>query len=274
MKSRLIALSICLSVCSFSYGQYTPLPPLDHTEYEQFVNTLRTTALEQDMPELIPIADNMTYDEARRFMANPHVFADELKSMKKKEGDPAMDAIRIGIIVNFLMNHFTGLGSAYKSNPGIGFALGLYALYTFSTVYIITEIVFALRAAGEKYNSGSYNYTNTYRLGYAMLFSSILYAIELQKVKLLLGGGPVLGLALLGKQIYKENGQTDKSDIQFGGDYWKRFAAGIGLTVGIMNSGGMFFFLSYTLFLTKLYQNSDIRMNMFRLGMAFLFAKK
>jgi hypothetical protein len=263
MKFKITFLAAAILFASVGICQYTPLPKLDETEYNKFIATLRVQAEQQDLPELNAIADKMTYDEARRFIANPQVFAEKLKEEQPKEGATILDAMKIGIIVNLLFNHLTGLPDGYKSNPKIGYAFGLYALFTLGTVYLMSELLFSYQVAGSEIENQP---TNTiYKISYLTLFATMVYAIQMQKCRWLLGAGPVFAFGLSGKEKWKDYSNSGENELNFDNQL-TRFQAGLTLMTGFMLSNGMLLYLSYCYLFTDVFQSGDVGMNLFRLG--------
>lgn len=269
MKLLSVFVIIALAFCFSAGAQYTPLPQLDETKYENFVAALRIEAEKQDMPELKEVAEKMTYDEARRFMANPQVFADKLKQETKgPEAENDINNVRLGLIVCLLLNHFTNLSDDWKSSPRIGYALGLYAMFTLGSIYVLTELLYTYRVAGEKLSS--LNYSQVLRLSFITLFATLVYAIQLENIRWLIGIGPVFAVGIGGKEVFKDDDTSIENDVEWGDGGLRRFQAGLTVMTGIMLSRGILLYLSYSLFFTKLFDgDSDYRMNMFRFAFAF-----
>lgn len=258
------ALVIALMAFSFSsMGQYTPLPKLDEEKYQNLVASLRTEADHQSLFELREIADNMTYNEARCFLAYPHEFVTKLKNKTKAPEEKTIDPVRLGIIIAILMNHLTNLGD-WESSPKIGYALGMYAMFTLGNLYFLTELLYTYRSAGEKLD----DYSHTISLSYITLFTTMMYAIQMQTMKWLIGAGPVFGFGIGGKEKNESGSSSSESDAVWGDDGFRRFQAGLTLATGLMFARGMMIYLTYSLFFTRLYSgDSDVRMNMFRLAL-------
>ncbi|MCB9055635.1 MAG: PorT family protein [Chitinophagales bacterium] len=267
MNLKLLLLAGLMAISATVFSQYTPLPGLDKEGYDNFVAGLKVEADKQDLPELKEIAENMTYDKARRFLANPQVFTEKLRKKAKEDGDQKIEAVRIGLIVSILLNHFTNLGSSWNSSPRLGFALGMYAMFTFGNLYFLGELLFAYRSAGEKYSAISHILT----ISYITLFANLVYAIQMQNMKWLIGIGPVFALGIFGKEKYKDGSMTDEQDVEWGSGGLRRFQVGINILTGFMFARGMLVYLSYTPFISKLFDSaaSDIRMNMFKLFLGF-----
>jgi hypothetical protein len=258
--------TLFIAVLAFSItaiGQYTPLPPLDEVKYQHFVTSLRTEADNQGLFELWEVADNMTYNEARYFLAYPHEFVKKLKEKGGSAEEKTIDPVRLGIIIAVLMNHLTNLGD-WESSPKIGYALGMYAMFTLGNVYFLTELLYTYRSAGEKSSS----YSHTISLSYITVFATMMYAIQMQTIRWLIGAGPVFGFGIGGKEKNESGSSGSESDAVWGDDGFSRFQAGLTLATGFMFARGMMVYLTYSLFFTRLYSNdSDVRMNMFRLAL-------
>lgn len=263
MNLRSLLLAGFMAIATAGFSQYTPLPNLDKEGYNNFVTGLKAEADKQNLPELKEIAENMSYDEARRFLANPQVFTDNLRKKSQEDGDQKIEAVRLGIIVSILLSHFTNLGNSWKSSPRLGFALGMYAMFTLGNIYFLGELLFAYRAAGETYSGINHILT----ISYITLFTTLVYAIQLQKMKWLIGAGPVFAMGIFGNEKYKDGGSTNEQDVEWGSGGLRRFQVGISILTGFMFARGMIIYLSYTPFLSKLFDsNSDIGMNMFKLA--------
>lgn len=263
MKPKLLLLLTAMLFVFAGICQYTPLPKLDEAEYNNFITALRVQAVQQDLPELNVIADKMTYEEARRFLANPHVFAEKLEEEQKKQADNVMDAVRIGIIVSVLFNHLTNLGDGVDSSPKFGYAFGLYALFALGTVYLIPELLFTFRAAGEKTSLSK----NTLRISYITLFTTLVYSVAMNTCRWLIGAGPVFAFGVAGKQKYESGGTSGELELEFGDNGLRRFQAGLTLMTGFILRNRMLVYLGYSLFFTDLFSNGDVGMNMFRFGL-------
>lgn len=272
MKSKFVFFAICLLFSSYSFGQYTPLPQLDKSDYNQFVETLRTQAVEQDMPELVEVADKMTYDEARRFMANPYVFAEKLKNEVKPDGTRKIDEFRVGLIVNLLFNLFSGYGDSWNNLTRMSFALGLYAMYSLGSIYIMSEFLYMYRIGGQEYGQGTNVFKQLYKISYLTLFVTVLYAVQLESMQLFLGLGPLLAFAISGKVHETDNGVTTKEDLEIGENGLSGIQTGLNFYVGLAISKAVMIYAAYNMFFHYLFKNGpDFRMNMFRIGVAIAF---
>lgn len=268
MKPKSILLAAMMIFTFSASGQYTPLPSLDQADYEKFVLVLKQKAGELALPEVEAIADNMSYEEARRFIANPHVFAEKLKNVIKPEGQASLDGVRVGIIVNFLMNYLSGLTDGYKSAAQFGYALGLYAMFVLGSVYLMPELLYMYRPAGEKY--GGYS-ERIFRITYLTLFLNAMYMTQGQVIRWMFGGGPAFGLGLSGKQK-TAGGNTS---LEFGDGGLRRFQAGFNLKAGMFIKNTWMIYIAYTYYFTKLSGgNSDIAMHSFHLGLAYTLGSR
>ncbi len=270
MKSNLLALAALLCLSLSARPQYTPLPQLDQQEYEQFIAMLRTQAAEQQLPELNKIADKMDYEEARRFMLNPHLFADKLKKEKSAADDkPSLDAFRTGLVVNFFLSYISNLDNNAKSAIRFGYALGLYAMLEVTKVYLLAELLYMYRPAGIEFGSAS---ETVLKVSYIGLITSMLYAIPAQNIKWFLGLGPILSFGLSGREKGTFGNQTFEDDLEFGEDGLRRMQFGVCFRVGLMLANSMMINAGYHLMLSKLFHNSDWRMNSFIFGILIPFA--
>jgi hypothetical protein len=269
MKLKLMLLSGAMFCVTVMSGQYTSLPKLDEAEYNKFITSLRIHAVEQNLPELNVIADKMTYDEARRFMANPHVFTEKMKEdYAQVPGGSAIDAVKVGVILSILFSHFTGVPDGVNAKIRIGFAFGLYAMYTLGTVYLLSELMFTYMSASMEIGS----YTTILKLSYISLLSTLVYGIVMQDIKFLVGAGLVLSFGIAGKEKFNDSSY----DLEFGSDGLKRFRAGLVLTTGVMLASGFLASLQYCLFFGDLFaQGSNLGMNtlMLKFGIPFMMLK-
>ena len=179
------------------------------------------------------MADNMNYREARRFMANPHVFMNK----QKKETDedmPAMDNRVFGFIVSVLLNSLTGLDSYSSSQSKIRFALRMYALKTISRFYVLTELIYQYSSFAEKGTGSFSDWTETYKLNFIRVYTALLYATELESFKLLSGAVPTIGFAISGKDTYKDSNGEDSESIEFAFYDWKRFYVWLSIVLGLL----------------------------------------
>lgn len=271
MKSKLLLLALTIVVTCCAWGQYTPLPPLSETGYESFVSALKEKAKELDLPELETIANSMSYNEARRFLANPHVFAERLKNEVKPDPNSALDPVRIGIIVNLLISHLGGLTGDYKSAAKLGYSLGLYAMFVFGTIYFMPELLFMYRPAGEKIG----DYHHILKITYLSLFLNFMYVMQGQTFRWMFGLGPAFSYGLSGKEKTTMGNNTDESSLEFGEDGLRRFQAGLNFQAGVLIRNAWLIYIGYTWYFTKLFSgNSDIIMNSFRLGFGYTFGGK
>ncbi len=265
MKSLSVLLAGLLMFAFSAMGQYTPLPALDEAKYERFVAALRLEADQQNLPELREIADEMDYQEARRFLANPQVFADKLKNKTNQHADRAISAVRLGLIVAILLNHFTNLDEDWESSPRVGYALGLYAMFALGNLYFLTELLYTYRSAGEEL--AALDYKQYINLSFITLYTALLYAIQLEAIKWFIGAGPLLSIGISGKEKFEDGNNSFENDVEWGDGGIRRFQAGISLVTGFLLSRGMMLYLSYSFYFTKLFDgNSDYRMNMLKLA--------
>ncbi len=270
MKSKLLALAILVCLSFTAESQYTPLPHLDQQEYDQFIAMLRTQAAEQQLPELNKIADKMDYDEARRFMLNPHLFADKLKKEHAADDDkPSLDAFRTGLVVNFFLSYISNLDNNAKAAVQFGYALGMYAMLEVAKVYLLAELLYMYRPAGIEFGSSS---ETLIKVSYIGLITSMLYALPAQNVKWYLGLGPVLSFGLAGREKNTFGNQTNEEDLEFGEDGLNRLQFGICFRVGLMLANSMMLHAGYNLVLSKLFHNSDWRLNSFIFGVLIPFS--
>ena len=124
MKKVIILFSFVLIFCISGFAQYTPLPTLDENLYTNLITQLRSEAKLQNIPELNEMADNMNYEEAGRFMANPQGYMNQLDPEKSGgQEKPEICQAVFGVIAAVLMNSLSGLDSYSKSQSKIGFAL-------------------------------------------------------------------------------------------------------------------------------------------------------
>ncbi len=275
MKKVTLFFSLMLAMCIAGTSQYTPLPALDENLYAKFIERLRTEARQQDIPELNTMADNMSYDEARRFLANPHVYLKKLKGDQTSQEDkPAMNKRVFGIIAAVLWNSLTGLDNYSSGQAKIGYALGLYSLCALGKAYFLAEFLYQYSIFGEESSDTQYGWTQTYKINYLTLFTAYLYAIQMQSMKLLLGGGLTLGYALSGKETYKDSNGEDTNNMGFGSDDWLRFYAGFNIVAGILTKNMIMIYLAYTLPFTKLHGDWDAKMSLFKLALGIPLSKK
>jgi hypothetical protein len=271
MKPKLFLFSILFLCFSSAFSQYTPLPALDENEYSNFIAQLRSQAKLQDLPELNTLADNMSYNEARRFMANPYLFKEDLKD-QPEDGKPQISKRAFGIVVALLYSSLTGNSSDYNKSR-IGFAFGLYTMYALGQVYFLGELLYQQNQLREE---GSWGW-ETYTVNSILLYTAFLYALEANTVKILLGGGLTIGTILSGKDKWDYGGtDTGNEKFEFASDSWKRFYAGLNIVAGIMTQSMMMIYISYTIPFTKLHGDVDWHpaMSFFKLAVLFTLFKK
>lgn len=267
MRKLFIFFSSLFALCFCGSAQYTPLPALDEVQYAKFVGQLRSEATIQNIPELSTIADNMSYDEARRFLAHPYVFMDKLKREETpKEDKPVMNSRTFGIVMAVMLNSLTGLEGYSKNQSKIGFSLGAYGLFALTKVYILTELLYEFKSFAEKSPPGSGSWSEIYKTHNITLFTAFLYAIEMQTMKLLVGLGPNLGYMMSGTDTFKTDGDEDKDKFEFGSDDWKHPYFGINFVAGLLLANNFMIYLNYTLPLSKLHGDWDAKLSHLRIA--------
>jgi hypothetical protein len=144
-------------------------------------------------------------------------------------------------------------------------------MYALGQIYFLGELLYQHNKLEEKGDWG----WESYKLNTIMLYTAFLYAIELNTVKLLLGGGLSLGFIFSGVDSWNYSGtDTGKEDFEFASDSWKHFYAGLNLVAGIMTRSMILIYFSYTLPFTKLHGDWDAKMSLFKLAFGIPFSKK
>lgn len=269
MKKVILFFSVVLVFCFRASSQFTPLPSLDENQYNNFVEQLHAIAKEQNIPELDTMAVNMSYDEARRFLAHPYIFLSQLRSKTADKPDqPALGDRTFGVIVSVLLNNLASLGSYYDAQSKVGFALGAYALWALSKVYFMAQLYYQFSPFGEKSSDPGQDWTETYKTNYLTIFSALLYSIDMQNLKFLIGAGPTISYMFSGTDTYTDNNGTDKEKFQFGSNDWQHFYAGFNFILGVMTLNNLMIYAAYTLPFTKLHDNWNAKLSIFRLAFA------
>ena len=213
----------------------------------------------------------MSYDEARRFIANPHSFVEKLKNVIKPVGQVSLDGVRVGIIVNLLLNYLAGLTGDYKSVAQFGYALGLYAMFVLGSVYLMPELLYMYRPAGEELGG----YKHILKVTYLTLFLNVMYMTQGQVIRWMFGGGPAFGFGLSGKDKTTSGGNTSQGSLDFGENGLRRFQAGLNLKAGMFIRNTWVIYIAYTFYFTKLFAgSSDIAMHSFQLGLGYTFGSR
>ena len=268
MKAAILFVGLLLCISPRVNSQYTPLPPLDHKEYEQFVSMLKTQAIEQEIPELNTIAENMSYDEARRFLLNPHLFSEKLKQQQADTIKPTLPLSRMGIVVNFLLNYISNLdGTDYESPLQVGYAIGLYALFSLGKNFLLTELQFLHRTGKIEYDGTT---DSVIKINYITLVTNFLYRVSSER-RIYIGIGPILAVGVSGKEKLTNNGSTNEFDREFGDDGLEQFQGGISFRIAGMLDNSMLIYLGYNLMLSEVQDGSSWKLHSFLAGVTIPF---
>lgn len=251
LTSLLIA--ICLPIVSFSQS-FQVNKALSVSDQQLLSKEIyQHSILLQTIEASIDKTVELNSDEARKLVE------EKLKELN----NPALneyfakispnDVIRIGILLHLIMGGISGLPDSYSSQLSFGAGFGAFLMYTIANFIIMPELYFMSLGAGEKYSGGGDKVTR--RFAQLALSVALLYVIQAEQIKILLGISPQLHYSLSGK--IKEEGEPDE-DIEFDGEYAaKRIQAFLGLNAGVMLQNGLMIRLVYALGLSKIYKQSD-----------------
>ena len=270
MKSGFLLLVSILFFQLASKGQYTPLPPMDKAAYENFIQYLKNTAEEQDIPELATLADSMNYEEARRFLQAPQSFESRLKEKPQAEEKPKPNLPKLGIVMNLLLDYLSNLGgSGRETDIKAGYAFGLYAMFRLGEIYIMPELLYMHRVGKLNYDQYS---NSVIKLNYLTLIATLLHVFNTGNPRWYLGLGPIFSLGLSGKEELTTNGQTNKFDLEFGDNGIRQFHSGIAFRAGLIFSNSMMSYVGYNLMFTKVYSDSYWKMQSIVVGLTIPFS--
>lgn len=252
MKSTLKGMMAALLLPVLCFGQSFKAPDFSKENDRAFF----AKELEKKSPlirQLYAAADLRTDMEPEEARALVNRKLDELGNEELKQFYAKLDAeqrVRIGLILHVLLSNLTNLPEGVDSKMQFGGGLGVYLMYTVAQFVLMPELNFWMRSAGGEYGS----IEGKERYSHLMLSLTVLYAIQLEQMRLLLGLSPNFGYALGGS--YKD-GDEDWEDIEFGDGQAKHMNIGLGIVAGIMLQNQMMIRLMYNLGLSKLWDYED-----------------
>jgi hypothetical protein len=252
MKSTLKGMMVALLLPVLCFGQSFKAPDFSmENDRNFFAKELeKKSPLVRQLYAAADLSTGMKPEEARDLVNQK---LDELGNENLKQFYATLDEaqrVRIGLILHVLLSNPTNLPDGVESKMQFGGGLGVYLMYTIAQFVLMPELNFWLRSAGGEY----WSIEEKERYSHLVLSLTVLYAIQLEQMRLLLGLSPNFGYALGGS--YKE-GDGDWEDIEFGDGQGKRMNVGLGIVAGIMLQNQMMIRLMYNLGLSKLWDYND-----------------
>lgn len=268
MKPRSVLLLLFMLSCMLSQAQV----PADYTlptkdEFTDFVTRLGQEAEAKKLVQLRSAVKLMSYEDALHFWVG---MKKDPESVQFENGTAKKVAIlQWGLVVNALFGRFTNLEEPYEAETKLGWALGTYFIYQLSKIYLVTEFLLARRNFEMGYSAQPNDFfREEIGLTSLMLAFAFTYAFELSpQLMLLIGLGPYIAYALSGRFEYENQLGEGEGDL-YENDGAKRFDAGLQAMIGMLIMPRLYLYFAYMYSFGKLFENSDIRMTMFRVGVA------
>jgi len=257
MKSNLKGLLVAMLLLPvMTIGQVFKAPEFSrHSDMQ-----LMAKAIEKHSPLLHRLAASasapidITPEEARAILKEKlkelnNEALNETYSKLDEEGETS-----IGVVLHILMNGLSNEDdSPAESKTAIGGGLGVYVMWTLANFILMPELAYLIRPFKQEYGGDTYKE----RYSFLTLAFTAMYVVRLQAMSLLFGLSPNVGFALGGKYKISDG---DWEDIELEDEGFNKTQIGLGIAAGIMLQNAMIIRLMYNLGLSKLYDDSDVKM--------------